>query len=176
MEMLPFKYCLLFSFSIGLCLASALLAQGGFLFLLGSGFFFGGGGATVTACFHFSLLATVTREAKKKTFKSIFSLRHWARMTKAPLEQLEETWGDGECFRRMNAATENTASSDSRCFLFFHYLGRNILHLGKSALTARPDFKNKTMKTALQGGGGGGRGGGGEKQNKTKKNGIFFPK
>lgn len=28
----------LFSFSIGLCLASALLAQGGFLFLLGSGF------------------------------------------------------------------------------------------------------------------------------------------
>lgn len=90
-------------------------------------------------------------------------------MTKAPLEQLEETWGDGECFRRMNAATENTASSDSRCFLFFHYLGRNILHLGKSALTARPDFKNKTMKTALQGGGGGGRGGGEEKQNKTKK-------
>lgn len=90
-------------------------------------------------------------------------------MTKAPLEQLEETWGDGECFKRMKAATENTASSDNRCFLFFHYLARNILHLGKSALTARTDFKNKTMK----------RGWGGDRRAKGKQNKkkiLFFPK
>lgn len=88
-------------------------------------------------------------------------------MTKAPLEQLEETWGDGECFKRMKAATENTASSDNRCFLFFHYLERNILHLGKSALTARPDFKNKTMKERAR------ERRAREKQNKKY---FFFPK
>lgn len=136
--MLPFKYCLCFHLASLFVWVLPCLEEGSWIFFLAGG---------DSYCM-FSFFSPGNRDEtrKKKTFKSIFSLGHWARMTKAPLEQLEETWGDGECFKRMKAATENPASSDNRCFLFFHYLERNILHLGKSALTARPDFKNKTMK------------------------------
>lgn len=47
------------SFSVALCLVSALLAEGGIID------FFGEGGA-VTACFHFSPLATVTGGGEKE--------------------------------------------------------------------------------------------------------------
>lgn len=122
------------SFSVALCLVSALLVEGGISVF----FCFLGGGYCV---FSFFSPGNSDEKRRKRALKASFpSATAWARMTKAPLEQLEETWGDGECFKRMKAATENTASSDNRCFLFFHYLQRNILHLGKSSLTARAGF------------------------------------